>query len=364
MMKSFSCCPHGAVMLCEDASEYESDLEQVAEDVVVTAIKDALQPETPENSATNCRSCNGYDPVIALRNRLSDLYAEVRSYMTMDFAVTDTEAQTNLLDTISGFASRVADELRCVLVKQRGLSTLVYDKRYCSGSSWAMEDVRNNLGYFIKNMQHITQQGYDKIEVQFDSLDSLYRYDILRVLNTYMTTTEDTLPDTPIDYEQLRNLLKLDDDKFTSFVDMFDCLMTDMDRLARLERTDRFEYRIGDIIQDISHGTDECNLVPYDVSKCNGTMPAIITFISRKLRLIKIAAYNYKCSIYDHVSEGEYQQTDEFVKVAKKLVTGIVDMFFIAATFAFMVSYQMRREFAIKDGLCSYVNNMLSSANK
>lgn len=327
-------------MMCESVSEYEPDMDFAIDDETVEAIAKELAPVV-----------DAYDPVTRLSTKLSDDFQKITSLLDYDIG-NDNRDRVQAVEELSEYASRLADRMRCVLMKQKGISSLLYNTQFISDGKWVLEDIRNNLGFIMKNYTYLRQQGYDTIRTKVSVLPNLYMYDIVSILNAYMSSVDGILPDLPFDIEQMRNLLRLEDDKFSTTYDMLKCIITDPERLSRLEVENDCTIDVSELVHDATYYP----YTPIDGEKSNSVLPKLITFISKRLRLIKTTAYDLTTTLYGNPNE--YEHADEYEAVMKKLIAGVVDIFFVPAVFMYALAYGMRREFAIKNAVSEYAKTI------
>lgn len=344
-MLSFSCCPGGAFMMCESAAEYDPEMQMPVQEEVLTQVKQELAPQVET-----------YCPVGVLINKLGPIYDKIYSLLNRQID-TEREGMISLIDEISATASEVADKMRICLMKQYALAVYVTENdRSCEGS-WATEELRNNLGFFMKNATRIKQQGYDKVQWEERAIPQFWRWDIEHMLGLYMSANEVGLPDMPFSLENIREAMASNGnyaDCFSTTIDMFNCLFKDPDRMLRLEEVRGRSMSLSELMSDLSQPFHD-SYNPFTDSK-RGARPFIIQYISKTLRKVKQCAYDLQCEIFDN----EAHNVDEHVSCVKSMIAGTADIFFIPTIYLFSVAYRIRQEFAKREAVNAYVKGTMT----
>lgn len=323
--------PGGAMMMHESVSEYDPN---VAPPDTTSAIRQAFV-ENPD-----------YDPVIALINKTRPIYDRICELDSINLEPESEREAVADHETIAATASRTIDALRCILVKQRAMSSFIIS---CY-KDWVYEDFIANANTILKHKQGIISQGYDRFEGSCKVLD--IGIDSVESMISGYIMTNPGLPEFPLSLDHLARLgcsAGTDTPRFLSVSDLFQCIYHDPDRMIRLERDEPWLFTIDEIF-DTAVWANKCDYVG------TSDITQLIQRMSIVLRTIMQTTYRYQCNIIDpqiNVPIGEYH-TD-----TRRMIAGLHDMLTLTMIGCLKSAYVMRKHISMRNSVKSYVTMLL-----
>ena len=335
---NFTIYPRGAMMLCEDASEFDENLpERIA------------KPEgaEPPTAVVVVRSAGVYDadPVAKLAGRLGPVYHEcIEPLLSMDFEVGEEETAAEKLDMISHSVNTAVNALRAVLVKYNAIAELVG-----SSNSICFESSAPYVKKFMMNAQKVKQQGVNDYSYSYNKLPICHGMWRVSDLIGHLIGTPAAL-ETIVSGSMLNMLLSYDSNDLVTFdgiIDLMHCVFDDPARLGRLESSYNCRIEFRELLTGGENGIEVDSSI--DTNYSRKTTAVMLKYLSFTLKDVSRRCYDLRCD-FDKgiVHEGQ------FAERISPLLARVVNFFGLGTLLAMTDAYVIRQYKARYDAVARY----------
>lgn len=343
MFTDISLCPGGAFMQCESVSEFDPNV----------ASPMASEPVQAKIASELKTAGHWYCPVQHLVEKMTDLFEANKALLSTPISTSDPEIVHALCDRIGATARENADRLRTCLIKQGAVTNYMM-----SNDDWRFEAVIPHVREFVNGMDRIKKNGYDTCNYEYQTLDSLDRCMVARIITNYISLNAG-LPEFPLSLDKCMRLGDYEANiPFDSMSDLCNCIFYDRDRMNRLSSTRRTTWPLGEMIKYATiqdHRSGNC----YEVCCETGNIgPCVIQYLSKQLRLVMQECYNVQCLLVDHMDDDD----ESAIRISlRKAISGTVDMFYIGILLAFSEAMYQRMCIESKDVISQYVDTVVTA---
>lgn len=333
MLNNFTLCPGGAFIQCESVAEFDPNM------------PNPITPEVTQQVTVELKNDTAYRPVDKVLHKLQPIADQVISLYSTEFT-SDRESVVGQLDNVGELANEIANTMIMMLTKMSAMY------KVCSCDEFKYSDVKNNLGYFIKNIQKINQQGYTELcNTTVSQIPMFMCYDMERMIKLYLTAYGNDLPDYPYDMEQLHKSIGYTNNGvivFQNVLDMLNCMFHDPDRRFRLEVPESIRLQMDDAMSNCSNIYDK-------PAACDRSLDCkIIKFISVRLRMIKRTIYNLQSDVLDDVNNTNIE------KDVRRVISGTIDLFAVPFMILIHYAYDVQNCLDVQTDINNSVKNIMN----
>ena len=336
--------PNGAFMICEDVSEFdpnmhephetipqlaqrvEEEIDKYAdeqEDIFPSAAREAepavmyTEPPKPviirnpalekEPGPTLPPKVLEYrigDPVERVIEKLTPVYRDfVEPLLNLNYEFERPAVAIDNMEWITKNTRAMIDILRTTLVQLKAL--------YCvSEEPFTSTYFYSNLGTFLRNSEHLYQQGLGKFNYKYNVINAFSNMfnmrDIFRaiscnpqILTTLLTGTDivKLYPAGAVDEDDGRF-----DKYFANVVDMIKCVFTEQDRLMRFCEEDNRTLDLNHLLKDASRPEEDphdSSTISYQKRLMKDTTITLLKLFAGSLKCVSSKCYEVMCRSTD-----------------------------------------------------------------
>ena len=293
----------GAFMLCEDASEFDTnyDAPQAPAEVAKVEIVQLMAEK---------------DPLDKFADKMSVLYDQiVEPMMNMDFSFDNPRQAIDACEKLSSDTSTIFNVMRIKLTKFAGI--------VCGGltEDLAKESFNSHAGLFMKNAAMIKQQGIESYAVNWKENPAFANGWSLECLVDVVSAKPDILRE--MIYEPELNALLGNENylrNFNGFVDLMQCVFKDRARLERLSADTGFNLTFQSLLMNAPETFS--GDTSYRAKTNQKLIVKYLTLLSSSLREISRASYEMQLGLVDGTATPE-----AYEKCIRPLITKVVNLF-------------------------------------
>jgi len=324
----------GAVMLCEDASEFDTNYDAPAANVEVAKVEIVRMADT--------------DPLEKFADRMSVLYDDVVDPMlNMDFSFETPQQAIDACEKLAFDTSTIFNVMRIKLAKLAGIA--------CGGitENLAKEAFNSHAGTFMKNAAMIKRQGIESYKVTWKEVPVFGVPWQVGMLVDVVSSKPDVLRE--MIYEPELNALSGSNAdglsrNFNGFVDMMQCIFKDHARLERLSASVDRTLSFQDLMTD-------CQVANDFIQKDNQSMLVkYFGLLSSTLREVARATYDIQVNLVDNTIAPE-----DYEKQIRPLVIKVTNVFGVGIAVGCYFATCLRRAIAIQKGCEEYTKLLLDT---
>ena len=302
MYPPISLYPGGAVMLCEDVSEYDENLplpvrpEDPPDEPVQVA--NSVTPEPVPCVPHRLRKFEDLEPTRMVFRMLEPTYRErIVPMLATTYEYQDREQAIALLNDLAEAASEIVTTVRCALVKSFVIAE-TFDENDARAS------VETHMGFFLRHSAEIARSTSGSRIHTHRRLEPVFWPNAARVTDAMLgdPCMENIVDGSVIQLRVGEHPLAT---AFDGFEDFLRCVFEDMDRRARMEVEIAETLRIDELMKP----TDCCGTNRLVINKIRPTIAALLREASLILRNVSRMCYDWTTDLIygdpDHAIFGD-----------------------------------------------------------